>query len=246
MTHRRAFTLIELLVVVAIIAILAAILFPVFAQAKAKAKQATSLAHAGQMGKAALLYLNDNDDRFFPLQYQGPSGQTHPDNFGFFRWPWLLYPYARSFDVFLDPADWDRPEFRDQKDKNFGYAFGLTPSFGYHARLFSPGEDEYAVDYEPYVPIDSGKVEDPSGTIQFIQSIWFHPADKPRVGYYRVYPPQAWTRRKPPTGRSWGHCWPRHPGGVGTVVFADGHVRALKIPDQIDRPELWNGLGTQP
>src|SRR5450432_2755109 len=61
MTHKKGFTLIELLVVIAIIAILAAILFPVFAQAKAAAKKASCLSNLRQLGTATLMYLNDYD-----------------------------------------------------------------------------------------------------------------------------------------------------------------------------------------
>ncbi|HSI73963.1 MAG TPA: prepilin-type N-terminal cleavage/methylation domain-containing protein [Fimbriimonas sp.] len=62
MLHRRAFTLIELLVVIAIIAILAAILFPVFAQAKDAAKKTQCVSNTKQVGLAALMYAGDNED----------------------------------------------------------------------------------------------------------------------------------------------------------------------------------------
>ncbi len=62
---RNAFTLIELLVVIAIIAILAAILFPVFAQAKEAAKKTTCVSNMNQLGKATIMYQNDNDDSYF-------------------------------------------------------------------------------------------------------------------------------------------------------------------------------------
>src|ERR1700758_704620 len=65
MNKKRAFTLIELLVVIAIIAILAAILFPVFAQAKLAAKKTTDLSNLKQIGLGALMYCSDYDD-FFP------------------------------------------------------------------------------------------------------------------------------------------------------------------------------------
>jgi len=60
--QRRAFTLIELLVVIAIIAILAAILFPVFAQAKTAAKKTSDLSNMKQIDLATLMYANDSDD----------------------------------------------------------------------------------------------------------------------------------------------------------------------------------------
>lgn len=66
MQQRRGFTLIELLVVIAIIAILAAILFPVFAQAREKARQTTCVSNLKQIGTAFMMYVQDYDETYPP------------------------------------------------------------------------------------------------------------------------------------------------------------------------------------
>lgn len=90
---KRAFTLIELLVVIAIIAILAAILFPVFAQAKLAAKKAASISNVKQLDLGLIMYANDYDDTFGDSM-QG-SGNT--DNTPVFdNWATDTYPYIKS------------------------------------------------------------------------------------------------------------------------------------------------------
>lgn len=71
---KRGFTLIELLVVIAIIAILAAILFPVFAQAKLAAKKSAAMVQAKQIGIGSQIYLQDYDDVWFPYRINGSVG----------------------------------------------------------------------------------------------------------------------------------------------------------------------------
>jgi prepilin-type N-terminal cleavage/methylation domain-containing protein len=84
---RKAFTLIELLVVIAIIAILAAILFPVFAQAKAAAKRVSDLSNNKQIGLGMLMYSNDYDDT------EAPVSQAD--------WSWPRWQYISWKDVIL-------------------------------------------------------------------------------------------------------------------------------------------------
>jgi prepilin-type N-terminal cleavage/methylation domain-containing protein/prepilin-type processing-associated H-X9-DG protein len=91
-SRMKAFTLIELLVVIATIAILAAILFPVFAQAKEAAKKTTCLSNHKQLALANLLYMQDYDDYFA----QGTNYIT-PDGLGFYQSEFLTYATLYTF-----------------------------------------------------------------------------------------------------------------------------------------------------
>jgi prepilin-type N-terminal cleavage/methylation domain-containing protein len=94
---KRAFTLIELLVVIAIIAILAAILFPVFAQAKRAAKGAVAISGAKQISLAQLMYTNDYDDEFAPVAEFDTNWDVYP-------FEYTAQPYMKSWGVLLDPT----------------------------------------------------------------------------------------------------------------------------------------------
>ncbi|MBC8134913.1 MAG: DUF1559 domain-containing protein [Fibrella sp.] len=97
-----AFTLIELLVVIAIISTLAAILFPVFAQAREKARQTACLSNMKQMGLAMLQYSQDFDETYAQLFYRptGPAPATNTTHI----WARLLQPYTRNTGIFVCPS----------------------------------------------------------------------------------------------------------------------------------------------
>lgn len=81
--------MIELLVVIAIIAILAAILFPVFAQARAKARQTACLANQRQLGIALLAYAQDYEETLPPANYPSPRGNNT-------SWQFMVDPYIKA------------------------------------------------------------------------------------------------------------------------------------------------------
>lgn len=120
MNRNRAFTLIELLVVIAIIAILAAILFPVFAQAKAAAKKTQSINNLKQLGLGMNMYATDHDD-VFPLDGEPGQWNDTPADWdpGFaayhelYRSNWVnsTHNYVKSKDIYSDPG---------QKTSNWG------------------------------------------------------------------------------------------------------------------------------
>ncbi len=95
---KKAFTLIELLVVIAIIAILAAILFPVFAQAKAAAKKTASLSNVKQTALGVLIYSGDSDDMF---PFASGNDWWYPNG----SWVWGTQPYIKSYPMLVDPSD---------------------------------------------------------------------------------------------------------------------------------------------
>src|SRR5215210_4692083 len=95
--HRSGFTLIELLVVIAIIAILAAILFPVFAQAREKARQTACLSNAKQIALGCRMYAQDYDDVNVPERLQLKGGSL-------ISFRALLQPYVKNKQVFVCPS----------------------------------------------------------------------------------------------------------------------------------------------
>ncbi len=104
---KRAFTLIELLVVIAIIAILAAILFPVFAQAKEAAKKTACLSNSKQLGLALMQYNADFDD-MNPMAYYYKNNTATANGGsagGYVTWTVLFQPYIKNSDMFVCPSD---------------------------------------------------------------------------------------------------------------------------------------------
>jgi len=96
-SSRSGFTLIELLVVIAIIAILAAILFPVFAQAREKARTTTCVSNLKQLGLALQMYAGDYDGTYPQTTYEVSPLKIH--------WSFVVQPYVKNVGVFVCPSD---------------------------------------------------------------------------------------------------------------------------------------------
>jgi prepilin-type N-terminal cleavage/methylation domain-containing protein/prepilin-type processing-associated H-X9-DG protein len=90
---KRGFTLIELLVVIAIIAILAAILFPVFAQAREAARKTTCLSNVKQLALAHIMYSNDYDEQLATSWSYGFPGE----------FTWAVQPYIKNLSILICP-----------------------------------------------------------------------------------------------------------------------------------------------
>src|SRR5436305_770201 len=97
---RRGFTLIELLVVIAIIAILAAILFPVFAQAREAARKSSCQSNEKQMGNALAMYIQDFDETYPPVTNDptgsATAGYAFPGNN---CWAGMVQPYVKNNNI---------------------------------------------------------------------------------------------------------------------------------------------------
>ncbi len=127
----RGFTLIELLVVIAIIAILAAILFPVFAQAREKARQSSCTSNVKQSALAVMMYINDYDETF-PPHYYYRNNQNSAN--GYVHWTGLCEPYIKNWGIFVCPSDPNRgvapTNFsRASNNRGYGYPSGQVPQY---------------------------------------------------------------------------------------------------------------------
>ncbi|MBI3947841.1 MAG: prepilin-type N-terminal cleavage/methylation domain-containing protein [Armatimonadetes bacterium] len=164
----NGFTLIELLVVIAIIAILAAILFPVFSRARERARAATCMNNMKQLGTAFTMYMQDYDAVIIE-QVGLPGVFTNR-----IWWPYLAYPYVKSYDVFKCPS-WSgsmricygpeppqlRIPFSYLYNKMAPTYWALNPSYA--------GKMGFATDlYLGALP--DARIEDPSGTIWLVEA----------------------------------------------------------------------------
>lgn len=254
MGRKTGFTLIELLVVIAIIAILAAILFPVFAQAKNAAKKTASLSNVKQIGTATVLYVGDYDDVIVPLRWltfnpAEPLAAQYPSacqsGACFFFYPVLFQPYTKNTDLFLCPGD--RNEDATQSDSQgrgrlnkqsslYWYNMGFSPSYGMNAEYLNTVSVS-SFGTKTYAGKSATSFESPSQTVAFAEATAKDTSSPGRpgptidVGFHRVVPPSgatspsaAWANFTFPHAASQGQLWGRFQRDKVLISWLDGHV----------------------
>lgn len=235
--RQRGFTLLELLVVVAIITILAAILFPVFAQAREKARQAVCLSSLKQWGTAALMYTQDYDDHF-PRWFRqipkwnpgaGFSMQTGWHTDGYY-WHEAILPYIRNYDTLLCPSaqgalnpfclpyGWNRAYVHDNSQVEYPYPAETILIADGRGRLTLPAD---------------------RSTCKTIQARINQPCadciDEGRYIYAHIVVPSSATASDYPVSG-------RHQGKAG-LLFMDGHVRSVDAAAVNACNNYWDGDG---
>jgi len=262
-TRTAAFTLIELLVVIAIIAILAAILFPVFAQAREKARAISCLSNQKQIGLAFMMYVQDYDETF-PNVGWWDSYDTSNKWLGSYSWPLAIIPYHKNTgkSSFLKcPSDSDHPNFSKPEYieqliamKWPGAVAGMTTE--QMAQVFPLS---YAANYALSA---SGSATPAKGGLAlaalsapasvFLTSEFGRgtaPWTNSQYSVYYTFPgyPNPYTRWK---------AGQRHQGGRN-FTFTDGHAKFIKEPVSLDTPGQYtqdqvtgrycrNGIYTRP
>ncbi len=191
-----AFTLIELLVVIAIIAILAAILFPVFAQAKAAAKQSVALSNLKQLGTSLQIYLSDNDDIQVPRSTSVATTPLRTEK----NWKMLTAPYVKNRDIFKDPMNKAAQYWDNQSDPAYAalYGYAVIPINERYARGYALTNLFYLTGKWDDFGLSPTSLSEPAKIMQLVE----HKRPWPDAGAYL-----NWTMNEDES--------PAYPGGIG-------------------------------
>ena len=229
---RKAFTLIELLVVIAIIAILAAILFPVFAQAKAAAKKTQALSNAKQVVLGYIMYVGDYDDTYYEHAQGMSTGNQLPTSL---IWNGYLNPYMKNTQLANDPmaqnpvTTYNNTTFTgmyyqpvDYKQLALGYNWNFTSQLDYAC-----SQDFGSTTPDCSVFWNASQIAFPAQTLLFASSAQRQPSQT-GSGFW-VSPVH---NIEADNGISARH------NGFTVVGFMEGHAKALKgttllVSDQV-------------
>lgn len=214
----KAFTLIELLVVIAIIAILAAILFPVFAQAREKARATTCLSNLKQIGLATMQYVQDFDE-CFPIGNAGTVSPYSPaDGATVSNWNAAIYPYEKSVAVNNCPSAPINAGIPPQANSSASYDYnGLL---GFLIPTMSPPNTGAGVPNPQ--PIGSyGEIKRPADVM-----MWQDQA----LTWSRCQAAPRWTggRWQDPISSDLGKYNAQLHNGGYNIAYADGHAKWIR------------------
>lgn len=250
--RNSGFTLIELLVVIAIIAILAAILFPVFAQAREKARATSCLSNVRQIATATMMYVQDYDETFYPHVTERVAPIDVPDT-AEARYPYSirgkLDPYVKNQQIFKCPSAlaWPAPTPSNWWFSDYGFHHNealLLPPFNANPAWVAWYQDSGATGGADFGVNHSHALASLSTPTQFLI---FGDTERANGGPSRggVYPQryvgQFNASVAPPAdvNRQQARLSARHsksksvyPEGGSNVAYADGHAKFLPTPDK--------------
>lgn len=235
--RRRGFTLIELLVVIAIIAILAAILFPVFAQARDKARSSACLSNTKQIGTAILMYTQDYDETL--PEYWDDNDAKNPNANPLGYWHNHLQPYVKNYQVFICPSAQtkaertiDTGEGTPAQRKNLRW--NGSGSYGWNYWYLGAWPGQTFTLAQVSVPTETIAVGEMNHTVN------------PGV----IYPAPlcagtpSWSgaiKSDKDRAKFWGQWAARHQGG-SNLVFVDGHSKWYQQAYVEAHPELFYSI----
>lgn len=256
--RRRAFTLAELLTVLAILLLLAGILFPVVNSVKEAGRRTSCFTHFHQTQLATYLYVSDYDDRLMPVSHRPGRPNPRLDR----TWVQLTLPYVRSFEVFKCPSDSGGDDLAA-----YGFDPDLTPSDVYAQYYEASMHVNMGYNYLYLAPViwtsgrwasrprTVGEIAEPSRTLLFVDSVWNRDASGAPVGggSWLVVPPcryfdlaqhvdsfgsqqmftpvVGWDTSDKNAGNEYGNAWPWHNGRI-SIAHIDGSVTSLS-PSQL-------------
>ena len=233
----KGFTLIELLVVVAIIALLAAILFPVFGRARENARRSSCQSNLKQIGLGITQYSQDYDEKMVPLRWYY-NNTLNPTKHSVMPWPSMVQPYVKSAQVFQCPSNSVASAFRMSGTNRslLGSTAGIeTPngipgSYVGNGGTYTGTSNSGPGDFTGSRPLQSLATQDDATPINPVSlSSLVNPSKTITVAEYAstTIAPIDLDRSGTVCDAAGNNCLFGHLG-MTNMLFADGHVKAMK------------------